>query len=410
MSFNTNTDIWVAGAFAAFTVDLLVYPLDTLKTRIQSPNYKTLYKTIPDPSSATATSTPRAPTPLTASSLLSRHTHFSPSLFRGLYQGIGSVIFVTIPSSGAFFTTYEALKYTLSEINPPNSTLYLPQPAIHALSSGGAELVSCAILTPAEVLKQNAQVFNQSGGQEKWKGGRKSPTVEVLKQFRRHPTKLFRGYTALAARNLPFTGLQFPMFEYLKGYLLDRRKRKKLQDRRGGEGGGVVKVDGIFERARITALSAALAGTGAAWVTTPIDVIKTRIMLGAGDEAMKTPHSAKNGGGGGSGSSGGSGEAARSTARQGAIDVATQILKSEGIRGIFRGAILRSLWTAFGSGLYLGCYEAGRHYLEERKREKDAEGGDVLPRKERDWKDVKVGVWTSRGQGDNVRKSAWQEE
>ncbi|KAF7512455.1 hypothetical protein GJ744_001390 [Endocarpon pusillum] len=49
MSFNTNTDIWFAGAFAAFTVDLLVYPLDTLKTRIQSPNYQTLYKTIPPP-------------------------------------------------------------------------------------------------------------------------------------------------------------------------------------------------------------------------------------------------------------------------------------------------------------------------------------------------------------------------
>ncbi|KAH0090347.1 hypothetical protein KCU66_g17645, partial [Aureobasidium melanogenum] len=43
MAGNTSTDILVAGAFAAFTVDLLVYPLDTLKTRFQSPDYNRLY-------------------------------------------------------------------------------------------------------------------------------------------------------------------------------------------------------------------------------------------------------------------------------------------------------------------------------------------------------------------------------
>lgn len=37
MSDNKNVDIWIAGAFAAFTVDLIVYPLDTIKTRLQSP-------------------------------------------------------------------------------------------------------------------------------------------------------------------------------------------------------------------------------------------------------------------------------------------------------------------------------------------------------------------------------------
>lgn len=74
MSGNTNTDIWIAGACAAFTVDLLVYPLDTLKTRIQSPEYKKLYL-----NHATGTVKKTA-------------------LFRGLYQGVGSVIIATLPS------------------------------------------------------------------------------------------------------------------------------------------------------------------------------------------------------------------------------------------------------------------------------------------------------------------------
>jgi hypothetical protein len=105
MSFNSNSDIWIvryhslpakpssphnspyqipvrltnhqqlqAGAFAAFSVDLMVYPLDTLKTRIQSPNYTRLY------THASTGSINRA------------------VLFRGLYQGLWSVVLATIPS------------------------------------------------------------------------------------------------------------------------------------------------------------------------------------------------------------------------------------------------------------------------------------------------------------------------
>ncbi|KAI1616717.1 MC family mitochondrial carrier protein [Exophiala viscosa] len=356
MSSNTNTDIWLAGAFAAFTVDLLVYPLDTLKTRLQSQDYAKLYKNADG-------STKR-------------------SLFRGLYQGVGSVILITIPSSGAFFTTYEALKYTLNEAVPPNSSLYLPQPAIHAAASGGAELVSCAILTPAEVLKQNAQMLNSSG--------RGSTSLQVLKTFRKQPSRLWRGYTALAARNLPFTALQFPVFESLKNYFMARRKAKK-----GGE-----PVDGILERATITAYSAGIAGSGAAWITTPIDVVKTRIMLAAGSgeepstkpDPKSKPTSLLMHGIQGSG-------------RKSGFTVAREVLKAEGVRGLFRGALLRGCWTALGSGLYLGCYEGGRFYLESTRT--GANEGDHLM--QRDLSNVKVGVGGSRSQ-DKVKKSAWQDD
>jgi len=62
-----------AGAIAAITEYLLVYPLDTIKTRIQSPEYAKLY---------TDTRTGKV----------------DPKLFRGVYQGIGSVIIATLPS------------------------------------------------------------------------------------------------------------------------------------------------------------------------------------------------------------------------------------------------------------------------------------------------------------------------
>jgi hypothetical protein len=66
--------LFQAGAFAAFTVDLLVYPLDTLKTRFQSPDYKRIYYDA-------------------STNVINRKL-----LFRGLYQGIGSVVLITIPS------------------------------------------------------------------------------------------------------------------------------------------------------------------------------------------------------------------------------------------------------------------------------------------------------------------------
>ena len=250
------------------------------------------------------------------------------------------------------------------------------------MSSAGAELVSCAILTPAEVLKQNAQVVLKDG-----KGKRGSPTLEVLKVFRRRPTKLWRGYTALAARNLPFTALQFPVFEHLKQYFIAKREQ-----RRDGK-----PIDGIFERASITAMSASIAGSGAAWITTPIDVVKTRIMLAAGDESPK-PASEK--------SSGGEGHANKAVRKSGWL-VGRDVLRNEGLRGLFRGALLRSVWTAMGSGLYLGCYEGGRFYLESQRKDSKADEGDFLMKK--DPRDIKVGIGRSRSQ-EVVKKSAWQED
>lgn len=257
----------------------------------------------------------------------------------------------------------------------------MPQPVINAVSSGGAELVSCAILTPAEVIKQNAQMAKKD-----IKGI--SPTMQVLKEFRKNPFRLWSGYTALAGRNLPFTAMQFPVFEHLKQHFMERRRKKK-----GG------KVDGIFERASITSLSAGIAGSGAAWITTPIDVIKTRMMLAAG-QARHQPQESKD-----LGKFLTEGFASKST--KGIWETAKEVAQTDGIRGFFRGAALRAVWTALGSGLYLGVYEGGRFYLEDSRKAKEE---DAVMEKERDWSKVKVGIGGSRSQGDVVRKSGWQDE
>ena len=160
-------------------------------------------------------------------------------------------------------------------------------------------------------------------------------TIRTMRKFKSNPGHLWRGYAALAGRNLPFTGMQFPMFEYIRSRVLSYRESKGIRSQT------------LLETGTVTGISAGSAGAVAAVITTPIDVIKTRIMLSAGEDTSIEPH-----------------ERLR---KKGGIEVGREIWRNDGMRGIFRGATLRGVWTALGAGLYLGVYESGRKYLEGRR-------------------------------------------
>ncbi|KAI1738820.1 mitochondrial carrier domain-containing protein [Xylaria scruposa] len=326
MSGNSHVDIMLAGAAAAFTVDMMIYPLDTLKTRQQSRDF---LKTFVDPSSQT-----RLP---------------SRQLFKGLYQGIGIVVVATLPAAGTFFTVYEASKSFL------NRHTGIPQPLMHSGASAIAECASCLVLTPAEVIKQNAQMLQQHTASEN--GGRRSPSgrstsLQALRQLGGSDAgrRLLSGYTALVARNLPFTAIQFPIFEFA---------RARIWRRRRPTGGRHHEADrqSLLETGVVTGTSAGLAGSFAALITTPMDVVKTRMMLAAGGGEQEDVRQGAN--------------ERMSKARptrdkhntQGGLAVAREVIAERGFAGLFRGAILRSVWTAVGSGLYLGMYEVAKAWL-----------------------------------------------
>lgn len=153
--------------------------------------------------------------------------------------------------------------------------------------------------------------------------------------------------------------MQFPLFENLRSKVYDNRKRHGLSS------------GTLLETGTVTAVTAGAAGFVAAYVTTPIDVIKTRIMLSAsGPEANphKVPEPLPEG-------TQAQAEPAKLEREQraarggraGGYAVGKEIFRTEGVKGLFRGGGLRAIWTAVGSGLYLGSYESGRRYLEERR-------------------------------------------
>ncbi|KAM0435982.1 hypothetical protein ACHAPT_002874 [Fusarium lateritium] len=307
-------EIYAAGAIAAFTVDLLVYPLDTLKTRYQSQDYIQTYA---------ASSTKKAP------------------VLRGLYQGIGSVVLATLPAAGLFFSTYESAKQVIGK------STWLPEPLVHSSASGVAEMASCLVLAPAEVIKQNAQMLqSETPGK-----GSTSTSLQAFRQLAGAGAsrRLFTGYTALVARNLPFTALQFPIFEHM---------RARVWESRGDD----APEPTLVETGLVTGLSAGGAGSVAAFLTTPSDVVKTRMMLSAGSERESQNEVAA--------------KMAGKRAKKGAWTVTQEVYRERGVRGFFRGAALRSGWTMLGSGLYLGTYEMAKVWLKRRKSEAEDEVGE----------------------------------
>lgn len=114
----------------------------------------------------------------------------------------------------------------------------------------------------------------------------------------------------------------------------------------------------LIERAGLTGISASLAGLVASTVTTPIDVVKTRVMLSASED----------GGVGSKEKKGPVGKSISAGGKKGTIAVGREIVQKEGVRGLFKGGAIRAGWTAVSMSLYLSLYEGGRFYLENRRK------------------------------------------
>ena len=122
---------------------------------------------------------------------------------------------------------------------------------------------------------------------------------------------LYKGATACLLRDVPFSAIYFPTYNHLKRDMFGESPNKKL---------GVLQL--------LTA--GAIAGMPAAYLTTPCDVIKTRLQV----EARK-------------------GEATYT----GLGDAARKILKDEGFKAFFKGGPARILRSSPQFGFTLAAYE-----------------------------------------------------
>ncbi|KAI0485391.1 mitochondrial carrier domain-containing protein [Xylaria cf. heliscus] len=278
------TTALLAGGIAGTTVDLSLFPLDTLKTRLQS-----------------------------------RAGFFPSGGFRGVYRGVGSAVVGSAPGAAFFFCTYEGVKDLLSRARRQKQSAGAAtaagntwaEPLEHMVAASLGEVAACAVRVPTEVIKQRAQAGQHGGssaGALRAILGRYG-TVGLAGVWR----ELYRGWGITVMREVPFTVIQFPLWEALKGW--GRRRRQ-------GAGGQAATVEvGAGE----SAIYGSISGAIAAGITTPLDVLKTRVMLSKEKESVLT--------------------------------VLRDLFANHGVRPFFAGIGPRVMWISAGGAIFLGSYQ-----------------------------------------------------
>jgi solute carrier family 25 (mitochondrial S-adenosylmethionine transporter), member 26 len=275
-SITPFTTALLSGALAGTTVDLALYPLDTLKTRLQS-----------------ATSFRAA------------------GGFSGIYAGVGSAIVGSAPGAALFFVTYEHAKEFLARRRSAQQTISgatqeegeWALPIEHMLAASAGEVAACAVRVPTEVVKQRAQAKQYPSSLAALSSILSLRSVVGLTGVWQ---ELYRGWSITIFREVPFTVIQFPLWEAMKTYRLRSTGKDTVSALESGIAGSA-------------------AGAVAAGITTPLDVLKTRMMLAREKTSMWT--------------------------------LLTMILRESGPRAFFAGIGPRIMWISAGGAIFLGSYQ-----------------------------------------------------
>lgn len=259
-------DGMIAGATAGVVVEAALYPIDTIKTRLQAARLG------------------------------------SKIQWKGLYAGLAGNLVGVLPASAVFVGVYEPTKQKLLKMFPENLSA-LAQLTAGAL--GGA--ASSLIRVPTEVVKQRMQTGQFASAPE-------AVRLIVAKEGFKG---LYAGYSSFLLRDLPFDALQFCIYEQLRiGYKI--AARRELKDP---------------ENAIIGAFAGAITGA----ITTPLDVLKTRLMT--------------------------QGSASQ---YNGVIGCAQTIIIEEGPAALLKGLGPRVLWIGIGGSIFFGVLEKTKTFLSER--------------------------------------------
>ncbi|XP_022745221.1 uncharacterized protein LOC111295762 [Durio zibethinus] len=261
----------LAGGLSCALSTSLMHPVDTIKTRVQAST-------------------------LTFPEIISKLPQIG---VRGLYRGSIPAILGQFSSHGLRTGIFEASKLVLINVAPN-----LPDIQVQSMASFCSTFLGTAVRIPCEVLKQRLQagLFDNVG--EALVG---TWHQDGLKGF-------FRGTGATLCREVPF---------YVAGMGLYAESKKLAQQllRRELEPWETIAVG-------------ALSGGLAAVVTTPFDVMKTRMMTAPGGRPISMSM------------------------------VAFSILRHEGPLGLFKGAVPRFFWIAPLGAMNFAGYELARKAMD----------------------------------------------
>ncbi|XP_062606857.1 mitoferrin-1-like [Saccostrea cucullata] len=235
-STSTTTTHMLAGSAAGVLEHSVMYPVDCVKTRMQSlvPDPKADYRSVVD-----------------AFNTIIRHE----GLLRTM-KGAPIVVLGAGPAHAFYFACYEYLKKTLSGGQKGNHIA-------HGVAGSVATLLHDSVMVPVDVVKQRMQVFNSPYT------SCRSCAKAILKQ--EGIFAFYRSYTTQLTMNIPFQSVHFMTYEFMQDILNHDRNYSPVTHM----------------------VSGATAGAVAASVTMPLDVCKT--LLNTQESCTRTHASYING-------------------------------------------------------------------------------------------------------------------
>ena len=125
--------------------------------------------------------------------------------FRSIYAGLGPAALGSAPNAAAFFVTYEVVKLAASHMNHYGLKVSTTDSRVHMLAASVGEVTACLIRVPVEIVKQRRQAGHSS-------------SVSVIKHtwLSEGIKGFYRGYGTTVMREIPFSLIQFPIWERLK--------------------------------------------------------------------------------------------------------------------------------------------------------------------------------------------------
>lgn len=197
--------------------------------------------------------------------------------------------------------TYESIKSFLSTTSQPQS------PFVHMFAASCGEIVACLVRVPVEIAKQRKQAMLVKSSTTSFQILYQAFKTEGLRKG------IYRGFGITIMREVPFSFIQFPLWEYLKVQW--------------------EPTTGLSLNPAFVALCGAISGGIAAGLTTPLDVLKTRIML------------------------------AESAQKVSVLRIFRTIYRDNGFRGLFAGLVPRVMWITLGGAVFFGFYDLTKNVL-----------------------------------------------
>eukprot|EP00002_Diphylleia_rotans_P024321 TRINITY_DN4799_c0_g1_i1.p1 TRINITY_DN4799_c0_g1~~TRINITY_DN4799_c0_g1_i1.p1 ORF type:complete len:264 (+),score=63.80 TRINITY_DN4799_c0_g1_i1:630-1421(+) len=223
----------VAGAAAGVMEHIAMFPIDTIKTRLQSVHVGATSKEYHGVLNVLQT--------------ILRTEGVAP-----LFRGIGAAAIGAAPAHAIYFAAYE---WTKDKISP-----HMPLAMATSVSGIVATISSDAIMTPWDVVKQRLQMENTP-----YRG-----TMDCIKQVIKIEGvgAFFISYPATVVMNIPFVAAHFTTYEHMYPVFASMIKDDSEQ--------GTSPISHL--------LAGGVAGGVAAAVSNPLDVAKTRLQTQIGDE------------------------------------------------------------------------------------------------------------------------------